>query len=388
MIKVILYVLIILVGLCISPFIVGNTGYIYIGAGDYQIETSIVFAVVAIIIFYSLLQLAEWILIGGGKLILSSRYLPQRWRTNVARKSTLNGALALAEEDWPSAEKALAKGAARGELPTLNLLAAARAAQHQNKVQARDNYLAMAEKEPLAIGAVNAARIRYWLQQGELEQARTALDKLAPNARSKLPLLRLALELYQAQEDWQALKLLLPAAKKHQLLTPDALQALAQETNIALLRTAGATSEQELDKWWHLLTRDERNHSETLTVYALGLCRYERKAEALKLLMKRCKSEPSSDIFAALPLVVSAEDLEVRKQLQNVEHLMADDADYQVCLAKLCLQSRDFKQAKVHWQHACQLRPDRASWFALGQLQEQLGEQFNAIQSYRNAAQL
>lgn len=44
MIKALIFLGIILIGLCISPWIVGNTGYVYIAAGDYQLETSLVLA--------------------------------------------------------------------------------------------------------------------------------------------------------------------------------------------------------------------------------------------------------------------------------------------------------------------------------------------------------
>lgn len=56
-------------------------------------------------------------------LLLRSRFIPQHWRRRSAKKHTLMGALAIAEEDWPAAERAMIKGADNGELPALNLLA-------------------------------------------------------------------------------------------------------------------------------------------------------------------------------------------------------------------------------------------------------------------------
>ena len=388
MIRVLIYLLIILVGLCLSPYIVGNTGYLYIAAGEYQIETSLVFAIFGLIVFYSLLQLAEWLVIGGLNLVLNSRYLPERWRKNAARKYTLTGALALAEEDWPAAEKAMAKGAAKGETPALNLLAAARAAHHQHNTQTRDEYLDQASQQPLAAMAVNTTRTRYLLQQGDIDKARTELDALTPTSRSKTPVLQLALEIYQAQHDWQALKLLLPIIQKRKMLAEDDFNALTEKTNAALLRHAGSVSEQELDKCWHWLSRAERNQTANMVAYALGLCRYQRKDEALKMLIKRMKAEPNNAILRALPLMVNVEDSDARKQLQGMATQLTDNAEFHICMAKMYQQSRDFKEAKQHWQTACQLHSEKSSWLALGQLQEQLGEQFNALHSYRNAAQL
>ncbi|WP_444544582.1 heme biosynthesis HemY N-terminal domain-containing protein [Shewanella marina] len=106
MIRTLIYLIIILLGLCVSPYLVDNTGYLFVAIGDYELETSVIFAIFALIVFYALLQLVEWIFVGLINLLINSRYIPQRWRQKSARKHTLTGALALAEEDWQAAEKA------------------------------------------------------------------------------------------------------------------------------------------------------------------------------------------------------------------------------------------------------------------------------------------
>ncbi|MGS0726063.1 heme biosynthesis HemY N-terminal domain-containing protein, partial [Shewanella sp. 0m-11] len=309
MVRALVYLIIILLGLCISPFLVGSKGYLYLAIGDYQVETSIVFAIIALIIFYSLLQLVEFVVVWLLNLVLNSRYLPERWRKKAARKHTLLGALALAEEDWPAAEKAMAKGAEKGEIPALNLLAAARAAHHQDNHQARDEYLAKAQLEPLAVKAVSTTRTRYLLQQGDLVAAREELDKLNPTSKSKLPILKLAIELYQAQQDWQALKLLLPIVSKKHVLEDDAFNALSLKTNTALLSQAAKANEQELEKCWHWLTRGERKQAEYIALYAIGLSRFERKDEAVKMLLKQVKASPSASVLNALAQVLTPSDV-------------------------------------------------------------------------------
>ncbi|MGS0682754.1 heme biosynthesis HemY N-terminal domain-containing protein [Shewanella sp. 125m-7] len=388
MVRALVYLAIILLGLCISPFLVGSKGYLYLAIGEYQIETSIVFAVIALIIFYSLLQLVEFVVVWLLNLALNSRYLPERWRKKAARKHTLLGALALAEEDWPAAEKAMAKGAEKGEIPALNLLAAARAAHHQDNHQARDEYLAKAQLEPLAVNAVSTTRTRYLLQQGDLIAAREELDKLNPTSKSKLPILKLAIELYQAQQDWQALKLLLPIVSKKHVLEDDAFNALSLKTNTALLSQAAEANEQELEKCWHWLTRGERKQAEYIALYAIGLSRFERKDEAVKMLLKQVKASPSASVLNALAQVLTPSDIDAKKQLLALESSYENNADYQVCLAKLYQQNHDYHQAKIWWQKACYLQDDINSLHALADAQEHLGELNRALQTRRNAAKL
>ncbi|WOT04878.1 heme biosynthesis HemY N-terminal domain-containing protein [Shewanella youngdeokensis] len=388
MIRALVYLGIILVGLCVSPFLVGNTGYLYIALGEYQAETSIVFGVIALILFYSLLQLFEFIVVWVINLILSSRLLPEKWRKKAARKHTLVGALALAEEDWAAAEKAMVKGAEKGEIPALNLLAAARAAQHQNNTVARDEYLAKAALEPLAAKAVSTTRTRYLLQQGELESAQEELTKLNPTSKSKTPVLLLAIELYKALEDWQALKLILPIINKKHVLDEQAFKALSLETNLALLQSAAKTNEQELEKCWHWLSRAERKQAEYIAEYAIGLNHFEHKAQAIKLLQKQLKAAPSKPIFDALAQVLTPSDVEARKQLLELESQYEDNVDYQICVAKLYHQNSDYHNAKVWWQKACYLEDTPSNLHALADAQEHEGELNRALQTRRKAVRV
>ena len=388
MIKTLVYVVLILIGLCLSPLIVGQSGYVYIAIGDYQIETSLVIGVVGLIVFYFALQILEWLILLLLNMLLSSRYLPEQWRRKAAKKHTLTGALALAEEDWPAAEKAMAKGAEKGEIPVLNLFAAARAAHYQGDITARDHYLTQAENNPIAKTAVYTSRTRYLMKQGELTQARVVLDKLNPTSKSSAPVLKLAQELYLQQNDWQALKLLLPILKKRQLLTETEFNQLNTKTNSILMVNAAKTSEAELNKCWHWLSKSERKLDELVVAYAHGLTQYGHKDKAIKLIIKQLSAAPSAALFAAIPDLIDAQDQEVRKLLSRLETTHENDADYQMCLAKLAIQSRDTKQAKTHWQNVCRIAPTHQSWLVLAQAQEQLGENSSAANSYRNAANI
>lgn len=388
MIRILIFIGIILIGLCISPWVVGHSGYVYIAAGDYQIETSVAFSIVALIIFYGLFQIVEWFVIKLINLIWGSRLIPLRWRKRAAKKHTLLGALALAEEDWPAAEKSMIKGADNGELPALNLLAAARAAQYQQKRVERDLYLDRAALQPLAANAVSVTRTRYLLKAGELTAARAELDKLMPTSKSKAPILALALELYQAQSDWEALKLLLPILKKRRIVDEEKLAELTLATNCALLKAAAIQGEQALEQCWQWLSRAERNNAEFIAIYAKSLCRFKRHDEAMQLMLKKLRVAPEPPLLQVIPEIATAQDTEVRKQLLKHEVSHESNADYQACLAKLYQQSRDIKEAKTAWQNVCRLAPTKESWIALARIQEQLGEQSNANHSYRQAVQL
>ncbi len=387
MIRTLVYALIILLGVCISPWLVESTGYLYIAIGGYELETSVVFAVFAIVIFYSALQTIEWIVVSVLNLFIKQSWLPQRWRKHNARKHTLAGALALAEEDWAAAEKSMLRGAGNGEIPALNWLAAARAAQHQKRISQRDEYLSQAEKLDNTKQAISVIRTRYFMQQGELTAAREQLDSLQPTKINKASIVQLALDLYQQQHDWQAIKLILPAVQKKQLLTHDEISQLTMKTNQALLQQAGEKDAAELEKSWHWLSRAERKEPYNIVQYCMGLCRNQQKDVALKMMEKSIKHSSANELYDALPNMVNAEDIGIRKLLKLKAEVEANNASYQQCVAKLHSQMREFDVAKQHWQAVNRLNPNAESWIALAKLHEQLGEQNDALSCYRKAVQ-
>ena len=201
----------------------------------------------------------------------------------------------MAEEDWPAAEKAMLKGADNGEIPTLNWLAAARAAQHQSKSVERDEYLDRAATKSNIKQVIKTTKVRYLMQQGELDAARVVLDSMPSSKMNKPSVLKLALELYTEQQDWQAIKLLLPSLQKSKALTKADAEELTIETNHKLLQqTLQSDDMAELDKVWHWLSRNERKQPELVALYCKGLCKFNRKPEALTLLSKALKGSTLS----------------------------------------------------------------------------------------------
>ncbi|WP_133405497.1 heme biosynthesis HemY N-terminal domain-containing protein [Parashewanella tropica] len=383
MIRTLAYIVIILLGLVISPWILSHTGYLYLSIGDYEVETSVVFAVVALLVIFSLIQLIEWLIVSVINTFVRRGWLSSHWRKQSARKHTLQGALFIAEEDWLSAEQSMCKGANNGELPLVNWLAAARAAHHQGNIQQREHYLNQAEKLAEKKSSIAVTRVRYLIKQGELDSARTQLDKLIASDSNKATLIKLGLELYRLQQDWSALKILLPKVVKLKLLNEIELNELQHQVNQSLLK--GADNTPELEKVWHWLSRKERKEPSNIAEYVKCLAKLGDKAQAKKLVHKAIKSQPVNELFDLLPDVINAEDSDIRKLLAGLESSQDNNASYHRCLAILNQQTNDFPEAKRHWLRVNQLQPCVSSWTALGKLHEQLGEQTEALNCYRHA---
>ncbi|MGI2260302.1 heme biosynthesis HemY N-terminal domain-containing protein [Shewanella sp. GXUN23E] len=388
MIRALAFLIIILAGLCLSPWLVGNTGYVYVAAGDYQAETSVVFAIMLLLVAFGLIQVVEWLLIKLLTLIFNSRLLPERWRRNAARKHTLNGALALAEENWSGAEQAMAKGAKKGELPALNLLAAARAAQHQQHYEQRDAYLAEAENYPQAQQAVQTSRVRYLMQQQAWELAAAELEKLHPGPRSSQPILRLAVELYRHEQNWGALLKLMPTLEKKQVLNASTLSRLNHEIHLSHLSVAGDAGLPQLELAWGDLPRQSQQDPELLAIYCRGLMRFNQTDKAIKLILKALKKQFQPQLALVLAEWAPSDNHAAIKALTDMASTQENNAAYQEAMARLNQRQREFKQARIHWQKVCELSPSRNAWLALGELQQQLGDNSGALHSFHQAAKL
>ncbi|QDF65286.1 heme biosynthesis protein HemY [Shewanella sp. SNU WT4] len=388
MIKSLVYLVVILIGLSLSPYIFGNSGYVYIAFGDWQLETSLIFAAVALFVIMSAVKLLEMLIVGLLGLMFRSRYLPVRWRQQAAKKHNYTGALALAEENWQQAEHSLAKAADSSEFPAISYFSAASAAHHLGKNQERDSYLAKAIEYPEAQLGAKITQLRYWLQQGELIKANASLQQLSLTSKSPNTLLKLASDVYSAHQNWHELKLLLPLLKKNKVVSKAEFEQLETTTLVSLLQAAQHDIT-ALETCWHWLTRTQRQQAEFISAYALGLSRLDKHSEAIKLLLKACDNAAPTVILKQLTHVYRTDDVKVLPHLYKLLERFDDNPQLHSCLAQLALLNRDFKAAITHYQKLCKLEPMETShWFNLATIQERLGNNQDALISFHRASDL
>ncbi|MBY6187479.1 heme biosynthesis protein HemY [Marinobacter hydrocarbonoclasticus] len=381
MIRILFYAVLVLAGLLAGPTLVANKGYVLVAIGEYTVETSVVGAVIVLLVAFGVLQLLEYLVVKLVNLTGFTLGSPQRWRRNRSRKHTLQGALALAQEDWTAAEQAMAKGAQAGEYPVINYLAAARAAHHRGDPEASESYLAAAEKQPGATKAVQITRLRYQIDDGELAQARQGLEALEPKLRQQPQVLKLALELYRRQADWDALARLVPALTKHKVLPEEALAALPEEIEVACLNQA--PDRDALEQRWQGLSRRLKRSEVVIIAYAQGLARFGDMALGRKQVLDRLdKVAPQPVLLATLPALADG-------AAESVSHILerkypeSDLLELKDCYAALAEVDRAWRKAKEWRLKAVEQAPTVSRYRALAHVQEQLGEREGALNSYR-----
>ncbi|MCW8982612.1 MAG: heme biosynthesis protein HemY, partial [Gammaproteobacteria bacterium] len=209
-----------------------DAGYLFINYRDWQIETSLTFALIISTLLFSLFYLSIRTLSRTLKLPLYLARWQQRRRRERIRHATHQGLIALTEGRWKQAERFLGRYASGSEAPLLNYLGAARAAQKLGSSVRRDRYLAAAAKSmPDAELAVGLTQAEVQLSNQQTEQALATLRHLHSIAPKHEHVLYLLKKIYLQLKSWDDLVELLPALRQHKVFEVEALDELERKTH-------------------------------------------------------------------------------------------------------------------------------------------------------------
>ena len=236
-----LTIVILLAGLGIGSLAGKDPGYVLVNWTTISIETTVWFFLAFVVVLVVGFYMATRALLA----LLGSWSWYVGWRdersSGTARKQTTRGLLALAQGQWPRAERLLTKSAKSADTPLINYLAAARATYEQGKTLETDELLNKANQStPGAELAVGITQAQLLISRGQNEQALAVLLKLRESHPKHAYVLKLLVKLYQELEDWVALHGLLPAFGKTGKISEEKLHQLENKVYVQLLERAAA----------------------------------------------------------------------------------------------------------------------------------------------------
>jgi len=173
-------------GTWIGQKMIQDSGYTLFAYGQTTIEMSLwVFLVLIVALFFALhwgINLFNRSLRSGSRLRLWSGSRKSR----IAHDKTLKGLIALSEGNWWKAQRLLSISADNADLPLVNYLAAAHAAQEQGDENACDELLQKARAStPEAEIAVGINQAQTQLARRQLKSSRTTLRSLQKKSAEK-----------------------------------------------------------------------------------------------------------------------------------------------------------------------------------------------------------
>ena len=361
-----------------------DSGYVLIARGYDSVEMSlalfIIIELVVLLVTYFFLR----ILINSWNMPGAFRDWRARQRRQRARRDMDRGLIELAQGNWVQAERYLLRHARDRDIPLLNYLSAARAAQKQNAPQRRDDYLALAHESMQDAGfAVQLTQAELQLVHGQLEQSLATLMQLHRASPKHPHVLYLLARIYQLLRSWGDLRDLIPDLRRQNILSPANLLQLEQLVHRELLTIA--TSQGKLDALhdsWQKIPRHLRQDLELIRHYVRCLLVLKDHDTAEHLLRDALKKHWDVDLVYVYGLIEASDK---DRQLATAESWLRGHENNPVLLltlGRLCKRNHLWGKARSYLHASLGIKPQSDTYKELGQLLEQLNEHNEAVEYY------
>lgn len=377
--------LVLVAAVALGVYAYQDPGYVLIARGKTSYQMTLFTFYMLAVITFGLLYLTLRIIARSWRLPKRLRRWRERRRLESARKDTNYGLIELAQGNWHKAEYYLIRQARNSDIPLLNYLSAARAAQKQNSHERRDEYLALAHKSMRNAGfAVELTQAELQLVHGQLEQALATLVHLKSVSPRHPHVLYLLARCYELLRGWKDLKELLPALKKHKVLDEDSIRLLEKHVHRELLTIATTHGKRErlLGAWQHI-PKNLRHDSDLVRHYVRCLLTLECHDDAEILLRENIKRHWDVDLVYIYGLI-GAHDK--GKQLAVAESWIKNHESHPVLLltlGRLCVRNQLWGKARSYLEASIGIQPRSDTYKELGQLMERLEEPQQAAKYYR-----
>ncbi|MGD8484307.1 MAG: heme biosynthesis protein HemY [Thioalkalispiraceae bacterium] len=389
--KLLIYILSILFLAVIAGLLAEqDPGYVLMGRGYQTMELSLsLFISLQILLFAALYFLIRF--------VSRTWHMPERirrWRQHARSKKALaasrKGLIELGQGRWKQAERALTRHIADSEIPLLNYLSAARAAQKLNAPERRDHYLAMAHKSmPDADMAVELTQAELQIAHGQLEHALATLVHLHSIAPRHTHVLLLLARLYEQLGSWGDIENLLPDLKKYKVMEQHEYQRLSIRVYHALLDIAAASKKpQQLHAVWQRMPSKLRERREMIVDYVKHLIALDEQETCEPLLRDAIKHEWDNQLVHLYGLVRSAAP---EKQLAHAENWLKgreSNPELLLTLGRLSINNKLWGKAQAYFESSLGYMPKAETYKELGSLLEQLDEKQQAADCFKKGLML
>jgi len=367
-----------------------DPGYVLFSYADTTIETTLSFLVLCFVFLLAGSILVFRLL----RLLFDFPDKMYMWGQQHGQKRSRNqfylGLFELSQGHWKKAEKLLIKSVDSSEMPVLNYLFAARAAQHRGRHDHRDQYLQLASTiKPgleLAIGLTQAALQK---EQGQYEQAFASLTRLFELEKHNPSTLKMLLDLCQQLGEWDLLKDKLPEIWKQGVISDNQAAALEMEISKNILSKAAMKGGVDrLLNEWSGFSHDMQQNEAIVKECVQQFIKLEAYDEAEVILQKALDSGWHKSLVYLYGQVKSSEP---ERQLKYAEHWEKDhgkDAIVHLTLGRICMRNRLWGKARIHLETSIALGARAESHFELGVLLEHLEDQDGARTCYRSGLEL
>ncbi len=379
-------VLVLLASVAAALFALPDPGYVLMGYGNVSVETSLVVFVIVLLVGY----LALRTLAGLWRVpVRIRRWSGQRQLHKLSRRYDA-AVVELVSGKLERAERQLGRLADDARAPLAACLSAAHAANRLGADERRDRYLALALKRfPDAEPATCLVQAELQLARKQFDQAQTTLEYLRGLMPRNREMLRLQMQLYLGQPDWDKLRELLPELRRSKVLGHEQWQRLAVQVYQERIRELTSARDVEtLKNGWAQLPPPVRQDHALLALYIEQLVRLGEHDQAEGLLREQL-SEYWDDRLVYLYGELEGSDSAVQQKMAEKWLVRHDrDAVLLLTLGKTSLRNRLWGKARSYLEASIGIQPTAEAYRLLGDLLEQLEDHEAAAECYRKGLSL
>lgn len=381
----ILFLTVLLLFVWLGLKIQADPGYVLLAYQQWTVETPLWFAIAAIVVGFILFHILLRLLYRLGNVASQWRVWAQQRRLRRAHERTSRGLIELAEGHWRAAEKDLLKAAQYTDMPLINYLSAARAAQELGEDERRDDYLHKAHLVmPSAEIAVGLTQAQLQFNHQQLEQALATVRRLHELAPKHPYILKLLQKIYLELQDYENLEVLLPSLKKAKVLSPNEMLLLQQKIYLGLLQQAEKSHDQGLiETVWYRMPKELQKEPVILTQYVRYLLHAKQDVLAEQLLKETLKKRWDDALVTYYGLVIGEDNGKQLAQAESWLKLHPDDPALLLCLGRLCIRNSLWGKAKGYLEDCLALSPSAETYSTLAQLLEKMDEKEQANQYFK-----
>ena len=371
-------------------FVQKDPGFVLVKYGDYSVETSLAFGIIAVAIAALLIHFIIRVLMGIWHFPGTVKRQSKGRRFDKSRRLLNQGLIDLAEGRFDQAESNLVKLVEFSESPLVHYLAAARAAQLQGKHDERDSYLKAAhEARPEAEMAIGVTQAELQLAHQQLEQSLATLTHLRGIAPRHNHVLRLLARVYFELEDWQSLVELLPDIRKKKLLKESILKTMEAKSYRGFL-AAAKSNQQALEKAWAKVPKAAQTDADLILYYIkLSNQASSNSASVEQLIIKSLDQKWDNRLVEAYGLFNA---IDPSEQLRRTEKWLGDYAKNEnllLALGRICIRAKLWGKAQSYLEASIGVKAMAASCLVLAKLLgDHLQENDRASKYYKQGLQL
>lgn len=346
-----------------------DPGYVLVAYQNVALETSLWFALAALLLagllLAGLLAVLKRLVTGGGL-----RGWTQRRRSRVARDQTVRGLLLMAEGRWDQARRLLEGSARRVQAPLINYLNAARAAHELGDTAGRDALLESAEASTPGAGlAVGLTQAELQRDQGAWEQCLATLLELRRQSPRHGEVLRMLVACYRRLEDWQAVLGLIDPLQRNKVMDDEALLALRIEAWQGRLEQGREAPAELLAE----LPKDLRREPALVQAFARRLAG-QQPEEAEKLLRRALEQHWDAALVRQYGTVAGADAGAMQAAAEGWLKERPNDPDLLLTLGRISLLNHDWAKAREYFETSLRLKRSTEAQSELGRLCASLGD--------------